>query len=240
VIQDQTGAQVWTWGHGPFGDSLSWPLTAFDTNVRFPGQYFDAETYLHHNGARDYSLALGRYIESDPIGLSGGINTYAYARNNPVNLVDPDGLYAAALPILIGIGLIPPTIATINYYIHNPPILPNLHIVLNESADKPCPNSTSIVDEKGKKHILEGDETGGGHRAGTGVPGKSEFPPDWSDDKILDAISDVATDPASHQVKNGNRTISKGTRDGVDIETVHDDTRIITGYPANLPRNPRQ
>jgi RHS repeat-associated protein len=120
VIQDQTGAQSWTWGHGPYGSEISWPLTAFDTNLRFPGQYFDTETHLHHNGARDYSPALGRYIQSDPIGLRGGINTYTYVRNNPVNLTDPSGLSPAlairaiiacavdprcAGPIVIGIGV---------------------------------------------------------------------------------------------------------------------------------------
>ena len=61
-------------------------------NLGFPGQYFDAETSAWNNGFRDYKSALGRYVESDPIGLAGGINTYVYAANNPLNNTDTLGL----------------------------------------------------------------------------------------------------------------------------------------------------
>lgn len=57
-----------------------------------PGQYFDAETWTHYNYHRDYDPAIGRYIESDPIGLGGGINTFAYVDGSPLLKVDPRGL----------------------------------------------------------------------------------------------------------------------------------------------------
>ena len=82
--------------------------TTFDFPLRFPGQYFDRETNLAYNYFRDYDPNTGRYIESDPIGLRGGLNTYMYTTNNPLSFTDvlglkngcgPDGgLYSAAIP----------------------------------------------------------------------------------------------------------------------------------------------
>jgi len=60
--------------------------------MRFAGQVFDGQAGLHQNGFRDYDPASGGYIESDPTGLGGGINTYAYVGGNPLTLVDPLGL----------------------------------------------------------------------------------------------------------------------------------------------------
>ena len=104
------------------------------------------------------------------------------------------------------------------------------------SEDKP-----NLIDEKGEKHILDGDKTGGGHRPGTGKPGKSEFPTNWTDDKIKGEISDVATDPGSNRTPGrGGRTVVQGTRDGIDITVVVEGNgRIVTGFPTNVPRNPK-
>ena len=86
-----TGTVVWQAAYLPFGKAQIGVADVVN-NVRFPGQYFDAETGLHYNWHRFYDPSTGRYINADPIGLAGGINLYAYVENDPVNAVDPWGL----------------------------------------------------------------------------------------------------------------------------------------------------
>ncbi len=91
VLVNAAGLIVWEAGYMPFGEARIVTAT-IENNLRFPGQYFDAETGLHYNFHRYYNPATGRYITADPIGLAGGINLYAYVNGNPVNWVDPRGL----------------------------------------------------------------------------------------------------------------------------------------------------
>ncbi|WP_372405172.1 RHS repeat-associated core domain-containing protein [Acinetobacter piscicola] len=68
-----------------------WDSEIITNNLRFQGQYFDQETGLHYNRYRYYSPYVGRFISKDPIGLLGGLNTFAYAPN-PIIWIDPYGL----------------------------------------------------------------------------------------------------------------------------------------------------
>ena len=97
-IENSSQQAVWLWDlDDPFGNHAANEdpsgLGVFNYNPRFPGQYFDQETGNHYNYFRDcYDARTGRYCQSDPIGLEGGINTYAYAANNPLGLIDAQGL----------------------------------------------------------------------------------------------------------------------------------------------------
>jgi RHS repeat-associated protein len=90
-LTDNNQTVAWQANYDPFGRATV-VTQGVVNNLRLPGQYYDSETGLHYNYYRDYDPTLGRYIESDPIGLTGGINPYVYAGNHPLTYVDPLGL----------------------------------------------------------------------------------------------------------------------------------------------------
>lgn len=102
------GTVVWRWrlvNQGTSGSNAFGAMAAEEDpdgngttvrfDLRFPGQQYDASTGLHYNYFRDYEAQTGRYVESDPIGLKGGVSTYGYALSRPLKYQDHLGLNAA-------------------------------------------------------------------------------------------------------------------------------------------------
>lgn len=115
-LLDQARAVTWDRVTTPFGETVSFTNSpGIDQALRLPGQQADIGTGLFYNYFRDYDPSLGRYVQSDPIGLAGGVNTYAYVGSNPTERVDRFGLQSVAptapgagpigiLPSLVGPG----------------------------------------------------------------------------------------------------------------------------------------
>ncbi|MCP4486618.1 MAG: RHS repeat-associated core domain-containing protein, partial [Gammaproteobacteria bacterium] len=89
---NEAGQVVWEWDSEAFGNEAPVSYDGTEVDLRFPGQVYDVETGLYYNWFRYYDAGTGRYVTSDPIGLNGGINTYAYVGGNPVAWVDKLGL----------------------------------------------------------------------------------------------------------------------------------------------------
>ncbi|EAR11071.1 RHS repeat-associated core domain-containing protein [Reinekea blandensis] len=109
LLTDSLGNVVWQQHTTPFGEVHETLGNGLGYLQSFPGQWRDSESGLSYNYYRDYDPSLGRYIQSDPIGLGGGLNTYAYVGGNPISRIDPLGLdyedMVAALPALGGMAL---------------------------------------------------------------------------------------------------------------------------------------
>jgi RHS repeat-associated protein len=90
LIEDRAGEVVWRAGIDPYGHAHVSANAGIECNLRFPGHYFDSETSLHYNRFRYYDPTLGRFMQSDPWGIAGGYNLYAYCRN-PLLDVDVRG-----------------------------------------------------------------------------------------------------------------------------------------------------
>jgi RHS repeat-associated protein len=88
------GRQIsWRWEGEAFGNTNDQDGQV-EVNLRFPGQYYDQETGLHYNLDRYYDASLGRYVSSDSVGLSAGLNSFGYANGSPITYYDPAGTNA--------------------------------------------------------------------------------------------------------------------------------------------------
>ena len=97
---DTAAVKVWEATYLPFsGVNVS---TGANINLRFPGQWFQAESGLHQNWMREYDPTIGRYIQADPLGLVDGASVYGHALQNPGRYVDPTGEFGILGAVLGG------------------------------------------------------------------------------------------------------------------------------------------
>ncbi|MEL1263637.1 RHS repeat-associated core domain-containing protein [Pseudoxanthomonas putridarboris] len=106
VVDPMRDVAVWKWDikgeafgntppeQDPDGDGIP-----FVFDMRFPGQRYDSASAISYNYLRDYDLATGRYSQSDPIGLLGGVSTYSYVAGDPFLSHDEKGLVPSAAAI---------------------------------------------------------------------------------------------------------------------------------------------
>lgn len=103
-LYDEQREIAWAADLSAYGRTVNRLADAVDNPIRFPGQYFDAESRLHYNRFRYYDPQTGRYVNQDPIGLMGGSNVYQYAVSKPTQAYDPSGLFVP-LAVLVGLGV---------------------------------------------------------------------------------------------------------------------------------------
>ncbi len=101
AVSNASASTTATYSYSPYGATTTSGVSA--TPLQFTGREDDGSSGLYYYRARYYSPSLGRFISQDPIGLAGGLNSYAYANGNPVSLRDPLGLWGIGDPINQGV-----------------------------------------------------------------------------------------------------------------------------------------
>lgn len=94
-LLNEAGQVVAEYRYTPWGEVESTTDTTGQP-LQYMAREIDATTGMYYVRARWYDPAMARFVSQDPIGLAGGMNTYAYVTNDPVNRRDPSGLWAGA------------------------------------------------------------------------------------------------------------------------------------------------
>jgi len=171
---------------------------------------------------------------------------YMWNRNNPYLYSDPSGYCAFAQPQTCVPSIVPWVAVGIRAAAAaaggaTAAALAGVIGVLALGGDDVKGEHHVPLSPEREKHIVEGDETGGGHAPGTGKAGKSEFPDGWSNEEIVKEVRGIADDPTVNPVYDKGDYVKETTRNGVNIRVIiRPGKGIWTAYPTNTPRNPKQ
>lgn len=155
AISTNSNQIVWRWEGDQFGDVL--PTGNLIFPIRHAGQYYDSETGIFYNYFRDYDSVTGRYVESDPIGLDGGLNTYGYVGGNSLHLTDSSGLFPDSVSMTCArnpafcaeVGIIGATAPTL---MSPPKPIPDNPPRKDEQCEDNCPPCSPVVGTIGYRY----------------------------------------------------------------------------------------
>ena len=174
----------------------------------------------------------GPYVGPDDLGGPGGNSK-------------PPATGGSAVPVAV---CVPPLCAVVPAVTQGMPGYAPGNATLNSGSSANASggnasNDVNLASPDRTTHILTGDPTGGGHQW-PGGPGKSAFPESWSASKIMDAVSDIATNPSIPETVQANgRIVKNGSLDGINIRVVIEPASkgggIVTAFPTNTPKNPK-
>ncbi len=217
--------------------------TAGDLYHGFLKEYASAQAAAYYNWSQQD--AVQNLVHSDNMAAArfGDLVRNGYYGTEAAASAAADASGGAMAPIALAGGLSELGSAGLaqGFVSNGPPAGERLEYTAQNPIDAEQSSYVNLASPKSTNHILYGDASGGGHSPGLGIPGKTEFPADWSNAKIMHMISDIATDPnITPALGRFGRWIMEGMREDVNIRVViaPDWSDIITGFPTNLPRNP--
>ena len=256
--------------YNPNWSAKSGNTRGFGWNNLHQGGRIDDSTGLYAFGARDYDAGLGRWMEQDPTGYPDGLNAYAFdpmgldptgcdripstrpttvlspaAQNAPPTPMEFNGLYVS-VPVAT---LLTGQSAPVGLELARWSTELDLKLIDSTSAISAEGNYVNLVSGDRTIHILYGDgPTSGGHMWPGITPNKTPFPENWSAPKIMDAVSDIASDPTLQWIREDSKTSLyyksgapaqgwiTGIRDAVAIKVLSEPMGegVITAYPNTL------
>jgi RHS repeat-associated protein len=158
------------------------------TRYTYTGREFDSDTGLYYYRARWYDPQIGRFISEDPIGLAGGINSFAYVSNNPQNKTDPLGLFDI----------------DVHYYL-------TYYLARKTGCFKDW--ESRLIAEGDQRSDEDGDKSpGAGMKLGIGPDGRPDIVPDWRQQQANMDFHAFGT--AAQNAKQANKLYREAVRSG--------------------------